>query len=328
MSHLWQKATASQYRKGIEILKTLRDIAEKMHDYRLSLNFSVYTESRVRPMLKLFFEFIEKNYSVTTASDLKSHHFYAYQEHISKLINSKGIPITPGSRNNRIAAVKSLGEFMHRRGYTLGDISDNISYVKTPSLLSTSVLNHKQIKKVISQVDTRSAYGYRDRTILELLYSTGVRNAELMGLSVGNIDLDYGTIRILGKGKKERVVPVGHTALQWLTSYIKGVRPYLLKTSHHQEVFLNCNGEPMKGYTLRRMIHKYAKKARLETVVTPHTFRRSCATEMIRANANLYHVKELLGHEKLDTLKSYTKLTINDLRATHEKCHPREQDES
>jgi site-specific recombinase XerD len=113
--------------------------------------------------------------------------------------------------------------------------------------------------------------------------------------------------------------------LRLLKSYLKAVRPFLLSQADEPALFLNHAGQRMPYHTFRRIVHRSAEAAGLEINVTPHTFGRSCTTELVRGGANLYHVKELLGHENLETLKHYTKLTIEDLKATHARCHPREQ---
>ena len=133
---------------------------------------------------------------------------------------------------------------------------------------------------------------------------------------------------VTGKGNKQRVVAIGKTALKYLESYVLAIRPYLLKRRSEKALFLTLRGgKRFKYRSLLKYVHSYAEGADLDDV-TPHTFRRSCTTELIRSGANMYHVKELLGHESLDTLVHYTKLTIIDLKKTHEKCHPREKDNS
>ena len=130
---------------------------------------------------------------------------------------------------------------------------------------------------------------------------------------------------------------IGRTALGLVESYLKGVRPFLARLSpegedgpakgpEEQALFLDEGGKRLPYYTLLRIVHAAAKRAGAAANVTPHTFRRSCTTELLRGGAGMYHVKELLGHESLETLKHYAKLTIADLKATHEKCHPRERD--
>ena len=131
----------------------------------------------------------------------------------------------------------------------------------------------------------------------------------------------------MGKYSKERIVPIGKTALKHLETYIIAVRPYLLCNTGEEAIFLNKKGGRLHYEQVRCLLHSYAAQAGLDAIVTPHTFRRSCATEMLREGANIYHVKQLLGHETLNTLKHYAKLTITDLQKTHAKCHPRERDE-
>ena len=118
----------------------------------------------------------------------------------------------------------------------------------------------------------------------------------------------------------------GATAVRLLEAYIKAVRPHLATGSGGKALFLDAAGRRMRYHTLRRLVHACAEAAGLHICVTPHTFRRSCTTELLRSGANMYHVKELLGHESLDTLKHYARLTITDLKKTHRRCHPRERD--
>jgi site-specific recombinase XerD len=161
--------------------------------------------------------------------------------------------------------------------------------------------------------------------MLELLYSTGLRARELLGLDVADVDLRSATARVLGKGEKERVAPIGRTALRLLESYLKGVRPFLLRNPREPALFLNRRGRRLAYDDLLRLVHRHAARVGAAVTVTPHTFRRSCATEMIRGGANLYHVKDLLGHETLDTLRHYARLNVEDLRKTLARCHPRER---
>ena len=213
---------------------------------------------------------------------------------------------------------------------------DALTLVKEPNLLPTSVLTHAQVKRLIAVIPTGNPCGYRDRAMMELLYSTGVRVAELLTLRMPDVDLNNATAVVMGKGRKQRVVPIGRTALRYLQTYLVAIRPFLAVSADgeggagnqtEQAVFLTRQGKPVHYLTFLRAIHAYAKRASLDANVTPHTFRRSCATELLRAGANMYHVKELLGHENLNTLRHYARLTITDLKKTHEKCHPRERDE-
>lgn len=307
-------------------MKTLNEIFEEMIDYRRSLRMSSETEKSLNYQTNQFLSFLAVNYNVLTASELRKSHLFAYQKHLAISTTRSGLPLKPGSINNLISAVKSLLKFMRSHGYITSDLEGAIHKVKVPDLLPTSVLTHAQVKKLIRSVDADTPEGMRNRTVMELLYSSGIRVGELVKLKVNDIDLEGGIMKVLGKGNKERMVPVGKTALKYLCSYIRGIRPFV-NFNGCEEVFLSSNGKPLIRHRVESIMREISSKKIIKDVkITPHTFRRSCATEMIRGNANIYHVKELLGHATLASLKHYTKLTINDLRKTHAKCHPRERD--
>ena len=307
-------------------MKTLSDILDEMTDYRRCINLSPNSERTITSSIRLFLRYLEKNFQVNTPDRIGSGHLHSYLKHVTTLKNHKGLPIKPNGINGRLYGVRALLEFMRMRGYLAVDMLKHIPLVKRPKLLPTSVLTHSQVRKIMKVVDLNTRDGRRDRAILELLYSTGIRGGELAKLTLEDIDLEAAVMKVMGKGSKERMVPVGRTALRHLTNYILGTRPFLKGHNSYRAVFLNYRGKPYRLKSLQSIVPKYAKKAGVDVHVTPHTYRRSCATEMIRGNANIYHVKELLGHESIDTLKPYTKLTIMDLKKTHAKCHPREKD--
>ena len=214
-----------------------------------------------------------------------------------------------------------------RQGHVAGNLPQSLFPVKEPRFLLGSVLKHAQMRRLLDNVGTDTPEGYRDRAMLEFLYSSGLRIAEMLGLDVHGIDFRNRTAMVMGKGRKERVVPIGTTALKYLEGYVRAVRPYLIRDPEQKAMFINHAGKRMPYATFRRIVKAVSVSAGLsENNVTPHTFRRSCTTELIRSGAGMYHVKELLGHESLETLKHYARLTITDLKKTHKKCHPREKD--
>ena len=163
--------------------------------------------------------------------------------------------------------------------------------------------------------------------MLELLYSSGIRSAELLGLNVDSIDFEHAVVKVLGKGRKERVVPVGATALRFLESYLSAVRASLRPQPQCRALFPDDGGHRMPYYTLRRIVLKTGEQAGLKEPLTAHMFRRSCTSELVRGNANIYHVSRMLGHESLETLQHYVRLNITDIQETHRKTHPRERHE-
>jgi len=163
--------------------------------------------------------------------------------------------------------------------------------------------------------------------MLEVLYTAGIRANELMTLNLSSIDWTQATAIVMGKGNKERVVPLGKTAMRWLENYVKGIRPFWIRDVAETALWLNRRGQKLGYEPLLDLVHRQARRVGLPESVTPHTFRRSCTTELIKSGANLWHVKELLGHESLETLEHYALLTITDLKKTHAKCHPRERED-
>jgi len=308
-------------------MKKLRDILQELLEYRKDLKTSEFTIENLRSNISLFLKYIEENLEITTVDQLKRKDLKIYQKYLSECTSSRGYPLKATSINSRIKGIRAFLEYLSKNDYIPKRLTEHISYVKVNSFLPSSVLTHKEIRKLVHQIDTTSTLGIRNRTIIELLYSTGIRIGELCSLRLTYIDFDLGIMKVFGKGSKERMVPVGKTALKWLQNYIRGVRPFQINIEKSDAVFLSSIGKPISQRSIREAIHTYATKAKIQINVTPHTFRRSCTTEMLKSNANIYHVKELLGHETLDTLQHYAKLTITDLKKTHAKCHPREKEE-
>jgi integrase/recombinase XerD len=307
--------------------KALAEHAEGLCKRYESFQSSSHTIIRLRQALRLFIAYLDDHHNVSTADAIALEHVHAFQSHISQRFTAKGLPWKPASINTVIKAVRPFLDYLHELGYITRDLSRHLQYIREPHLLPHSVLTHAQVRLLMRKIDTGTPTGVMDRAAIELLYSSGIRVGELEGLALTDVDLEQGVARVIGKGKKERFVPIGKTALKWLTSYIRGVRPYLLRGAQTNAVFVNADGKPLRQDRIRSRIHEYAAGLDLAISVTPHTFRRSCTSEMIKGNANLYHVKQLLGHKSFETLNHYAKLDIADLRKTHERCHPREREE-
>jgi integrase/recombinase XerD len=277
--------------------------------------------------LSVFLEYLANHHHVTTADALLMSHIHGFQAFLSQRLTKDRLPLKASSINTTIKAVRVFLELLHEYGYIHRPLAKYISYIKEPQLLPRSVLNHGQVRQLMRKINTGTPAGIRDRAAIELLYSSGIRVGELESLTLTDLDLEHGVARVIGKGRKERFVPVGKTALKWLTSYIRGVRPYLARGGKANAVFLTEQGAPFPQHAMRQRVREYAASLGLDFAITPHTFRRSCTSEMIKSNANLYHVKQLLGHKSFETLNHYAKLDITDLQKTHERCHPREHDE-
>jgi len=203
-----------------------------------------------------------------------------------------------------------------------------VEYVKEPETLPRDIPTDPEVRKILAACDTMRSTGFRDRAIVELLYATGIRRQELADLKLGDVDLAQGYLRVeIGKGGKGRIVPLGRMAGDWIRKYLLAIRPELVRGRPDPGwLFVSKSGRKMDGSAILETVRKAAAVAGLEKKVTPHALRRACATEMIRRNANPWHVKELLGHEDFRSLDVYAKLTILDLKEAHRKYHPRERE--
>jgi integrase/recombinase XerD len=185
------------------------------------------------------------------------------------------------------------------------------------------VLSRDEAETLLLQPDTTTMAGKRDRAILELLYATGLRVTELIGLRMTNINLEAGYIRTMGKGAKERIIPMGTKAIDSLKEYLTNSRASLLKRGEFPHLFLNSRGRPITRQGLWKIIRNYALKAGIARTVTPHTLRHSFATHLLEGGADLRSVQIMLGHADISTTQIYTHVARERLKEIHEKYHPR-----
>jgi integrase/recombinase XerD len=310
-------------------MTTLPDHLKNFLAHERDRNYSRCTIRNHHYTLTPFLDWLETQKQVATADQLRKAHLDAWLNHLNAHRTRDGLPFKAQTVNSHIIAVRTFLDYLGARGFVPAGLPEALQCVKAPKLLPQGALTHSQARKLLAQVRTGTPEGYRNRAMIELLYSSGLRAAELLGLDVGDVDFTHATAIVTGKGHKQRMVPVGRTALRCLESYLKAVRPFLVRDPGERAVFLDSKGGRLRYNAFAQIIRACAVRAGVDEVhVTAHTFRRSCATELLRGGANMYHVKDLLGHETLNTLQHYARLTIVDIKKTHEKCHPREREEA
>ena len=185
-----------------------------------------------------------------------------------------------------------------------------------------AVPTEEQVSRLLEQPDTSWPYGLRDRALMEVAYGTGMRRGELASLKILDIDLGIGLIRVMGKGRKERVVPVGEAAARWVGEYIATARPKLLRgDGDEQAVWIDRLGKPMTPYRISKMIVDHAEAAGLKKI-TAHSLRRACVTHMLAHGAHPMQLRELLGHMSSQTLNKYLRVTITDIKKMHARSRP------
>jgi integrase/recombinase XerD len=228
---------------------------------------------------------------------------------------------SPASRARTLSAIKGFHRFLYGAG-SVGSLE--IETFSTPKVLRKIpfVLTQSEIERLIDQPDD-SLLGVRDRALIEVDYSTGLRVSELCGLKLEHIDTESRFVRIRGKGGRERVVPYGRSAAQALNRYLESSRPQLLKKRISSFVFLNRTGTPLSRVGFWKLLRKYAARVGLGGAISPHTLRHSFATHLIEGGADLRAVQELLGHSSIATTQIYTKLDMDYLLEVHRTFHPR-----
>lgn len=186
------------------------------------------------------------------------------------------------------------------------------------------VLSMEEVDSLIESPDISTALGVRDRAIFEVMYATGLRVSELVNLAMDDLHLDLGLIKTLGKGDKERLLPIGDTAIKWLNKYFAETRVHLVeKYGDQKEVFLNFRGKKLTRQSIWRMIKKYIQKVGIKKDVTPHTLRHSFATNLLENGADLRVVQELLGHSDISTTQIYTHINKTQMKQVYNRAHPR-----
>jgi integrase/recombinase XerD len=184
-------------------------------------------------------------------------------------------------------------------------------------------LSVEEVERLLAQPDISSAIGLRDKAIIELMYSTGIRVSELAGIRVGDLQMEAGCLRCIGKGNKERLVPVGKKALAVVEAYMKKSRPELLKDNASANLFLNQRGRPMDRVMIWKMMGRYGRKAALRKPLKPHTLRHSFATHLLDRGADLRSVQMMLGHSDISTTQIYTHVVEERLKQVYKAHHPR-----
>jgi integrase/recombinase XerC len=220
----------------------------------------------------------------------------------------------------KLATLRSFFRFLYREGYLKTNPASSISTPKFEKKLPL-FLDAGEAVKLVEAPDEKEPSGLRDRAILETLYSTGMRVGELVRLNVNDIDFIGGVVKVLGKGKKERLTPIGDKALRAIRGYLN--KRGLKKLTERKAVFLNKNGGRLTDRSIRRVVGKYIKAVSLKENISPHTLRHSFATHLLNRGADLRSVQELLGHMNLSTTQIYTHVTTKRLKEVYEKAHPR-----
>lgn len=233
----------------------------------------------------------------------------------------KGISSRSASR--RLSCVKSFYKFLFDEHLIDKDPAEKVENPKLGRSLP-NIISEKDVEALLLSPDTGTALGMRDKTMLELIYACGLRVSEIIGVSVYQVNLRQGALITMGKGSKERMIPIGDIALSWLNNYLDEARSKLLKHNLREDIlFPSRNGLPMTRQTFWHRVKLYATKAGIKQKLSPHTLRHAFATHLVNRGADLRVVQLLLGHSDLSTTQIYTHVATERLKKFHETHHPR-----
>jgi integrase/recombinase XerD len=289
-------------------------------DYLNYLNFekglSKNTINSYAIDLRNYLIFLDEN-NIKNLSEVISQHISDFLS----LLNEMGLEDT--SRRRYLSSIRTFHKYLLMSKLTDNDESEKIDLPRSAKKLPET-LSLAEIDAILEQIDTATNAGIRDRAIIETLYACGLRVSELRNLTSRNIIWEYEILQIIGKGSKERIVPIGKSAQFWLKEYIEKVRPIFISTNgDNQFIFLNQRGKQLTRMGIWKIIQNYATKIGIAEKVSPHTFRHSFATHLLEGGADIRAVQEMLGHSDISTTQIYTHLDKEYIKEVHRHFHPK-----
>ena len=304
-------------------------LAEFLEDLQRR-NYSPASIRAYRYDLQLFVQWVSQQDNLTTPADLTLSALENYQMHLMlrPSLKSKNIAqaMSTASRNRHTAELRSFFRYLKRVCKLLSNPSAELECARQLKTLPKSVFSVEEMALLLEAIPKNTPSGLRDWAAVELLYATGIRRFELLSLEISALRLAEEMVHILGKGQKERVVPLGTSAKVALERYLTEGRPHLVEGHHHHIFVSQHHGGPVSEEELLAAIRRHARRAEISQVTGFHQFRHTCATHLLRGGADLRCIQTLLGHSQLSTTAIYTKVEVADLKKTLRECHPREQD--
>jgi len=266
----------------------------------------------LRSYLQEFIVFCEGR-SMDNLYDVSHDLLREYQQYLPNKTGRDGLPVKAIVLNLYIWSVKKFLEYLYEDRIIDEPVHHLLKRVKQPTILPKKVLKHEQVMELLKQQDMSTDIGFRDHVLLTFMYYCGLRVGEVSRLTMDSLDLNEETVLIIGKGQKERLLPIPKVVLELLNQYLDEIRPLMAGADKHRELFLNYLGSPLRIKGIQKLFQRYAKKANLENY-TSHSLRKGCTTRLIKNGANIYLVQKFLGHSSLNTIQHYAKLDVEDLR--------------
>jgi integrase/recombinase XerD len=302
------------------------DALARWHDaYLESLGVRNYAEGTLesrRDALKVFFAWAAER-ELTRAGQITRPILESFQRWLWRCTKANGQRLGWSTQRARLGTLKDYFRWLTRQNVILHNPASELELPRMEKRLPKNVLTPAEVERLIAVPNVTDLLGIRDRAMLEVFYSCGLRRTELCQLELPDLNPERGTLHVrLGKGKKDRMVPVGVRAIGWLERYLQEVRPRLCLDMHAPALFLTGYGSAFNPDVVSRMVTAWLAKAGLKRRGSCHILRHSCATHMLENGADIRFIQQLLGHAKLDTTAIYTEVSIKQLQEVHARCHP------
>jgi integrase/recombinase XerD len=295
-----------------------------------AIQFSPKTRVNYARAVKLFLEWLSENTDVAGIAEVTPQHLQQYQIALYQQSQSEEDGevkrLAVGTQAAKLAAVKKFCEWLLAEQQIAHNPAGMLQSPRRPRTLPRDVLTLEEAQALIESTPTRKPRDIRDRAMLEVLYATGLRRAELIDLQIYDLDLALSTLHVQGKGRQTRIVPLTSSAMAALKLYLDEARGLWAKAANQTHLFVSTrSGGPLDDADILRIVRKAAKRAGLAKHVTPHTLRHTCATHLLQGQADIRQIQKLLGHRRLSSTEIYTRVEIGDLQEVITRCHPRER---
>jgi integrase/recombinase XerD len=288
--------------------------------------------NRSAATIKYYTDYSKEFLDAAGVDDVKAITRSVIEDYIAGLYDHRtraGKPYSNGTICLKVRSIKRFFEFLEQTNIVFIDPAEAIKEPQKVKCLPKRVLSRKETLSLLDQPNLGTRIGIRDRAIVELFDSSGIRTEELCRLSIYDADLTGKVLRVKGKGQKDRVVPIGKHAVKFIREYVTKVRPhYTKKNRSSRDLFVDIHGKPIGKQTVGVMVRKYAKTAKIKMAVSPHALRHGFATALIKNGADLMAVQKMLGHAHPSTTQIYIRSLGLDIKSVHQKTHPREKDKA
>jgi integrase/recombinase XerD len=315
----------------------LKLLAERFSEWLEAINYSPKTRVNYTRDVKSFLTWLSENTSINsivevTPAQLQQYQIWLYNferhddnNEATKEKEAKRLSV--GTQANRLAAVRKFFSWLLSEQQIAYNPATGLQLPKQPQRLPRGILTRAEARRLIEAAPIKKPRDIRDRAILETLYATGIRRAELLALTIYDADLQTATLRIEhGKGNTKRVVPLTQSAIASLKLYLEEARALFAHEAGQVRLFVSTrSGGPLDDDDIVRIVAKAANRAGIRKHITPHTLRHTCATHLLKGRADIRQIQKLLGHRRLSSIEVYTRVELTDLHEVIARCHPRER---